>query len=94
MGRYGDEIDPDGDLKAMEEIKKLLKEGGLFFLSVPIGEDRVMWNAHRVYGEIRLKLLLEGWEWIDSYGMSDEILKSSANSRETVQPVLVLRRIK
>jgi len=93
LGRYGDEIDPDGDIKAMQSIKNLLRVGGLCFLSVPIGEDRVMWNAHRVYGEIRLKEILEGWEMIDSYGLSDELLKTSVNSRETVQPVLVLKSI-
>ena len=93
LGRYGDKIDPDGDIKAMQSIKALLKYGGICFLSVPIGEDRVMWNAHRVYGNIRLELLLDGWELIDSYGMSDELLKTSNNSRATVQPVLVLKDI-
>jgi len=92
LGRYGDDIDPDGDIKAMNDIRKLLKDDGVLFLSVPVGEDKVMWNAHRVYGDIRLGKLLEGWDWIDSYGMSDELIKSSENSRETVQPILVLRK--
>jgi len=93
LGRYGDNIDPMGDIKAMQDIKNILKKDGLFFLSVPIGEDRVMWNAHRVYGKIRLELLLNGWECIDTYGMSDELLTTDRNSFATVQPVLVLRKI-
>ena len=38
LGRYGDPINPNGDLVAMETVKHMLKEGGLFFLTVPIGE--------------------------------------------------------
>ena len=93
LGRYGDNIDSMGDIKAMIDIKNILKKDGLLFLSVPIGEDRVMWNAHRVYGKIRLELLLDGWECIDTYGMSDELLLTSDNSFTTVQPILVLRSI-
>jgi SAM-dependent methyltransferase len=93
LGRYGDNIDPMGDIKAMKDIKNILKKGGLFFLSVPIGDDRIMWNAHRVYGKIRLELLLDGWECIDTYGMSDELLTTNSNSFKTIQPILVLRSI-
>lgn len=93
LGRYGDDIDPDGDIKAMQDIKNILKKDGLLFLSVPMGEDRVMWNAHRVYGKIRMEVLLEGWEQIGSYGLTDELLATDSNSRETVQPVLVLKNI-
>lgn len=91
LGRYGDNISPMGDIRAMQDVKNILKKDGLFFLAVPIGEDRVMWNAHRVYGKMRLKLLLDGWECVDTYGMSDELLVSSRNSFATVQPVLVLK---
>jgi len=93
LGRYGDDIDPMGDIKAMQDIKHILKKDGLCFLAVPIGEDRVMWNAHRVYGKIRLELLLDGWECIDTYGMSEELLVTDKNSSATVQPVLVLKSI-
>lgn len=30
LGRYGDEIDPDGTEKAIEELKRVLKKGGVF----------------------------------------------------------------
>ncbi len=49
LGRYGDPIDPDGDLRAISELKRVLaKEGNLLFV-VPIGEPRIFFNAHRVY---------------------------------------------
>lgn len=61
LGRYGDPLDPDGDLRAMREARELLKPGGILFLAVPVGRDCVVWNAHRIYGPRRLPKLLEGW---------------------------------
>jgi len=49
LGRYGDNIQPDGDLKAMSELKRVLKPGGNLLFVVPIGRPRVVFNAHRVY---------------------------------------------
>jgi len=49
LGRYGDPLDYDGDLKAIEELKRVLKpEGDLLFV-VPIGKPKIMFNAHRIY---------------------------------------------
>ena len=70
LGRYGDPIDPEGDLIAMREMKKILKKGGILFLSVPIGKDTVVWNLHRIYGKIRFPKLIDGWELIDSFGFN------------------------
>lgn len=56
LGRYGDPIDIDGDKKGLENMRKVLKSGGKFYLSVPIGPQRIEFNAHRVFS---LKYLLE-----------------------------------
>lgn len=37
LGRYGDPINPSGDLVAMDTVRHVVKEGGLLFLTVPIG---------------------------------------------------------
>ena len=50
LGRYGDALDPDGDLKAMAELKRVLAPGGSLLFVVPVGEPRVQFNAHRIYG--------------------------------------------
>lgn len=47
LGRYGDPIDPQGDLKAMAELKRVLV-GDLLF-AVPIGRPKVIFNLHRIY---------------------------------------------
>jgi hypothetical protein len=49
LGRYGDPIDYYGYLKAIVNITKILQTGGIFYFSVPIGEQRIEFNAHRVF---------------------------------------------
>ena len=50
LGRYGDALDPEGDLKAMAELKRTLISGGQFLFVVPVGgRARVVFNAHRIY---------------------------------------------
>jgi len=91
LGRYGDPINPDGDLLAMANAKTMLKENGLLFLAVPIGQDLLCWNAHRIYGRIRLPKLLEGWEIVDSFGFDENNFNRPL--AEFDQPVFVLRVI-
>ncbi|MDB5297610.1 MAG: putative SAM-dependent methyltransferase [Phycisphaerales bacterium] len=49
LGRYGDPLDPDGDLKAARELTRVLAPGGLLIFVTPVGRPRVCFNAHRVY---------------------------------------------
>ncbi len=67
LGRYGDPLNPDGDLAAMARMKNVVKANGLLFLAVPVGCDALIWNAHRVYGPIRLPRLLSGWEVLAAF---------------------------
>ncbi len=49
LGRYGDPIDYDGYIKGLRNITKILKPNGLLYVSVPIGPQRIEFNAHRVF---------------------------------------------
>ena len=49
LGRYGDSIDPEACFKCFEAIQDKLKAGGQLYLSVPIGKERLEFNAHRVF---------------------------------------------
>jgi Caenorhabditis protein of unknown function, DUF268. len=49
LGRYGDPIQPDGFRDGVANMANLLREGGRFYLSVPIGLERVEFNANRVF---------------------------------------------
>jgi predicted SAM-dependent methyltransferase len=50
LGRYGDPIDPKGDLKSASELQRVLRPGGNLLVVVPVGgKARIEFNAHRVY---------------------------------------------
>ena len=49
LGRYGDPIDYFGHIKAIKNITSMLKKEGIFYFSVPIGKQRIEFNAHRVF---------------------------------------------
>jgi len=77
LGRYGDKLDPNGDIKAMNVVKSKMSEKSLLFLSVPIGQDCLEWNVHRVYGKIRLPMLIDGFEVVwSSFDVNGNLDKS------------------
>lgn len=49
LGRYGDPIDPESCFKCFDNIQKKLKKGGKLYITLPIGQERVEFNAHRVF---------------------------------------------
>lgn len=49
LGRYGDPIDSEACFRCFEEIQKKVKKDGNLYISLPIGKERVEFNAHRVF---------------------------------------------
>jgi hypothetical protein len=72
IGRYGDPLMPHGDLEATAQIWCMVKPGGLFFMAVPVSGNRkgcwYAWNAHRIYGEVRLQHLTANWNVLEELG--------------------------
>lgn len=73
LGRYGDPIDPEGHISGLSNMVRLLRSGGVFYLSVPIGQERVEFNAHRVLCPTSLSRLvsamgfvLHEFSWMES----------------------------
>ncbi|MFT4581412.1 MAG: hypothetical protein ACI915_000144 [Gammaproteobacteria bacterium] len=91
LGRYGDPLNPDGDLDAMKYMKSVVKPNGLLFLAVPVGSDALVWNLHRIYGKLRLPMLLHEWRVLDSFGFEEEHFCRERYQFE--QPVFVLENI-
>jgi SAM-dependent methyltransferase len=50
LGRYGDPLRPKGHETALSNMARMVKPGGWFYVSVPIGPQRIEFNAHRVFG--------------------------------------------
>lgn len=49
LGRYGDSINPEACFECFDNIQKKLKRGGKLYISLPVGKERVEFNAHRVF---------------------------------------------
>lgn len=59
LGRYGDPIDPRGWERGFTNMVALLKPGGTFYLSIPIGRERVEFNANWVFDPRTILYLAE-----------------------------------
>ncbi len=49
LGRYGDPIEPEGDITAAHELARVVADGGSLLFVVPVGKPRIQFNAHRIY---------------------------------------------
>jgi SAM-dependent methyltransferase len=67
LGRYGDPIDPNGDLKAIKELKRVLAKNGSLLFVVPIGKPKIEFNAHRIYSYQMIKDLFSDLELREFY---------------------------
>lgn len=70
LGRYGDRINPFGDIEEFQRMSCSVKPLGLFFLAVPLGHDYLVWNSHRIYGPARLPLVTANWDILGVYSTS------------------------
>ena len=87
LGRYGDTIDIDGHLKAINNLHQMLKPNGKFYFSAPIGKQRIEFNAHRVFNIKYLlqilgdKFSIEAFHYVDDNG---DLFKNVNLSEESV----------
>lgn len=72
LGRYGDPLDPDGDLKAIAELKRALAPGGDLLVAVPIGTRRLSFNAQRIYDYEQFVSYLDGLELVECALVPDD----------------------
>lgn len=60
-GRYNSDDDPEGDIKSMEEIKRILKPKGILLITVPYG-IKDMLPINKLYNKGRLEKLFNGFD--------------------------------
>lgn len=73
LGRYGDPIDRNGPNKACSEFVRVLAQNGSLYLTTPIGQPRIQFNAHRVFDprqvlELLKPLTLQSFSYVDDSG--------------------------
>ena len=71
LGRYGDPIDPDGWRRAMAALARVLAKGGRLYFSVPVGRERVVFNAHRVFAPSTVLDAFRGLELVSFSAVDD-----------------------
>lgn len=59
LGRYGDSIDPHGHVTAIQNLLAIVKPGGTFYLSTPIGPQRLEFNGKRAFDPGTVPYLVE-----------------------------------
>jgi len=68
LGRYGDALNPWGDVLEIARAWCVTKPGGSLTIAVPEDKniDKVNWNAHRFFGKFRYPYLTTNWAatWI------------------------------
>jgi len=88
LGRYGDPIDVNGHLVGFKNLSSMLTSGGTLYISVPIGEQRIEFNAHRVFSiHYLLNMFDDNFSLKQFSYINDEgnLLKEVALSDEIIQ---------
>jgi hypothetical protein len=80
----------------MEHIYRSLVVGGHCFVGFPVGRDYLVWNAHRIYGPIRLKMMyLDKFKEIEWFGYDKSYMHTCpvpTGNPPFVQPVIILQK--
>jgi hypothetical protein len=71
LGRYGDSLDPGGTRKATAELTRVLAPGGNLFFALPVGRERVVFNAHRVFSATTIREYFAGLTLREHSGVTD-----------------------
>ncbi|CAJ0955162.1 unnamed protein product, partial [Mesorhabditis belari] len=107
LGRYGDTPDPWGDLREVAKMHCLLKPGGVMLLGLPVGDDALVWNAHRIYGSIRLPWIMQGFELLGVFSLKGSETqmttgfpwrniepKKTIDWYSFIQPAIILQKVR
>lgn len=87
LGRYNDPVCFDGHVVGFNNIYRLLKPGGKLYFSVPIGSQRVEFNAHRVFSMVYLielfgdRFLIDYFSYVNDKG---DLIENAELTRENI----------
>jgi hypothetical protein len=65
LGRYGDPIDAEGPWKAARELMRVLAFGGKLLIGVPVGRERVCFDAHRIFAPQTVRSMFESLDLVE-----------------------------
>jgi hypothetical protein len=71
LGRYGDPIDPNAWAQAMLALARVVAPGGRLYFSVPVGRERLRFNAHRILAPRTVLEHFRSLELVSFSGVND-----------------------
>ncbi len=81
LGSYGDPLDPDGDLKAIAELKRVLSIKGTLLFVTPVGKPKIRYNAHRIYSYEQIVSYFSGFR-MEQFSLVNEFGQFSINASQ------------
>jgi len=93
LGRYGDSLNPWGDIISVAQSWCVSKPEAHLAIGVPTfinGRDRVEFNAHRVYGPNTYPYLTTNWRFVWPL---EEKKRTASDGHYLYQPVFVFSRL-
>lgn len=72
LGRYGDPLNPHGTRDACRELRRVLAPGGNLYFAVPVGRQRVCFNAHRIHTPQSIVEYFSGLELVELCGVHSD----------------------
>jgi SAM-dependent methyltransferase len=59
LGRYGDPLDPAGTARGLAEVARVAAPGGRVYIGLPVGTERIMFNAQRIHAPSSVLRMLD-----------------------------------
>jgi SAM-dependent methyltransferase len=72
LGRYGDPVNPHAPFQVMKAFARVLAPGGFLYFSVPVGRERLVFNAHRIFAPSTIISAHDGLQLVSFSAVSDE----------------------
>ncbi len=86
LGRYGDPLNPAGTRLACAELTRVLAPGGNLFFSLPVGQPRICFNAHRIHSPAQVLDYFRGLDLVELWAVDDQgNLRLNANLEQMAQ---------
>ena len=73
LGRYSDRVNIDGYIIGFKNLTEMVKQGGIIYLSVPIGEERIEFNGHRVFDVKTILEMIKPYTYVINFSYIDDI---------------------
>lgn len=97
QGRYGDPLNPWGDILAVAEAWCVSKPNAKLAIGVPTmvgrGKDLNVFNAHRIYGPIMYPFLTSNWRFVWPTRDEDRVATFLGRDPSEFHPVFVFEKI-